>query len=406
MGAVWQLAGSEIRRRWRSVVVLVLLVGIVGAIVLATAAGARRTSSALGRFNSSSRAATVQLQVPAATAAQLRAFGQVPEVSSFGVASGMYRQDPSAPNLTIIAEQDTKIGTVVDRARVMAGRAANPTAVDEVAIDESVAAQIHRGIGDHLDISSYSPKQIAVALQGGNPGGAAGPRVRLGIVGIIRRPFDLGRRGVTGGITILTPAFYHAYAGRIGIYPVLSVRVRTRNGLPDIPQIKAAALRIFGPSPNLSVTDPATEAGGAQDAIDVLTIALWILAGVVAVAGAVAIGIVLTREVALPSFDQETLRALGLTRSQRRAISAPRTFLVAAGGALVAALGAAAASGLFPIGVARIAEPTPGLRIDWPVLTLGFVAVAATVFAIAFVATVRGTHAERAEADAPISRRT
>ena len=406
MGPVWQLARSEMRRRWRSVVVLVLLVGVVGAIVLATAAGARRTGSALARFNSSSRAATVQLQVPNATAAQLRAFGRVPDVSSFGVASGMYLQDPAAPNLTIIAEEDTKIGSVVDRARVIAGRAANPAAVDEVAIDESVAAQIHLGIGDHLDISSYSPKQIAAALRGGNPGGAAGPRVRLRIVGLIRRPFDLGRRGATGGITILTPAFYRAYAGKIGIYPVSSVRVRTRNGLPDIPQIKAAALRIFGPSPNLSVTDPATEAGGAQDAIDVLTIALWILAGVVAVAGAVAIGIVLTREIALPSFDQETLRALGLTRSQRRAISAPRTFLVAVGGALVAVLGAAAASGLFPIGIARIAEPTPGLRLDWPVLILGFVAVAATVFAIAFVATVRNTQADRAEADAPISRRT
>ena len=154
------------------------------------------------------------------------------------------------------------------------------------------------------------------------------------------------------------------------------------------------------------MTNPATEAGGAQDAIDVLTIALWILAGVVAAAGAVAIGIVLTREIALPSFDQETLRALGLTRSQRRAISAPRAFLVAVGGALLAVVGAAAASGLFPMGIARIAEPDPGLRIDWPVLTLGFVAVAATVSAIAFVATVRNTQADRAEADAPISRRT
>ena len=92
---------------------------------------------------------------------------------------------------------------------------------------------------------------------------------------------------MTGGITILTPAFYRAYAGKIGSFPALSVRVRTRNGLPDISQIKAAAVRIFGPSPNLQVTNPSIEAGGAQGAIDVLTIALWILAGVIAVAGAV-----------------------------------------------------------------------------------------------------------------------
>ncbi len=406
MRAVWGLSGCEFRRRWRSVVVLVLLVGAVGAIVLATAAGARRTRSALARFDSSSAAATVQLQVGNPTAAQLRAFGRVPEVASFGVAGGMYIFDQSAPNLTIIADEDTNIGTVVDRARVLAGRAANPAAVDEVAIDESVSAQIHLGIGDHLVISSYSPKQITVALHGSNPGPPAGPRVRLLIVGLIRRPFDLGRRGATGGITILTPAFYHAYVGRIGQYPVTEIRVRTRNGLPDIAEIKTAALRIFGPSPHLQVTNPSTEAGGAQDAIDVVTIALWILAGVVATAGAVAIGIVLTREIALPTFDQETLRALGMTRSQRRAISAPRAFLVAVGGALVAVIGAVSASGLFPIGIARIAEPAPGVRVDGPALLLGFVAVAALVLVIALVATVRNTQAGTAEGDAPVSRRS
>jgi len=405
VGAVWLLAGCEIRRRWRSVVVLVLLVGAVGAIVLATAAGARRTSTALSRFNSSSRAATVQLNVTGASPARLRAFGRVPEVASFGVASGLFVVDPSAPNLTILAEPNTQIGTVVDRARVIVGRAANPAAVDEVAIDESVVALIHRGVGDYLDVSSYTPKQISVALQGANLGAPAGPHLRLRIVGIIRRPFDLGRRGAAGGITILTPAFYRAYAGKIGSYPVSSIRVRTRNGLPDLAQIKAAALRIFGPSPFFGVSDPSTEAGGAQDAIGVLTIALWILAGVVGAAGAVAIGIVLTREIALSSFDQETLRALGLTRPQRRAISAPEAMLIAGGGALIALVGAAVASGLFPVGIARIAEPDPGLRIDWPVLMLGLVGVAATVLVIAFIAAVQDTRAVTAEADAPISRR-
>jgi ABC-type antimicrobial peptide transport system permease subunit len=405
VGAVWQLGGSDLRRRWRSVIALVLLVGAVGAIVLATAAGARRTSTALARFNSSSRAATVQLQgVPTLTAAQLRAFGRVPDVAGYGLASGLYVLDPKAPNVTIIAEPNTQVGTVVDRARVIAGRVANPAAIDEVAIDESVAAQIHIGVGNHLNVVSYTPKQLAVALRGGNPAAPAGPRVSLRVVGLIRRPFDLGRRGATGGITILTPAFYRTYVGRIGAFPGWSIRVRTRDGLPDVPQIKAAALRIFGPSPNMAVTSTATEAGGAQDAIDVLTIALWILAGVVAVAGAVAIGIVLTREVALPSFDQETLRALGLTRFQRRAINAPRAFIVAAGGALVAVAASAAASGLFPIGIARIAEPDPGLRIDGFVLAVGFVVVAAAVLVIALVATVHNTHA--AAADAPISRRT
>jgi hypothetical protein len=405
VSAVWHLAGREIRHRWRSVVVLVLLVGAVGTIVLATAAGARRSSTALARFTGSSRAATVQFNVPKVTAGQLHAFGQVPDVASFGTASGMYLLVPSEPNLTVVPALDTNLGTVVDRPRVIRGRAANPAAVDELAVDESVAALLHLRVGGVLDVLSYSPKQVAVVVAGGDPGSPAGPHVRLRIVGVVRRPFDLGRRGALGGINILTPAFNRAYAGRIGAFPGVTFRVRTRSGRPDLSVIKAAAQRIFGAAP-VSVSSPATEAGGAQGAIDVLTIALWILAGVAAVAGIVTIAIVLSREISLPSFDQETLRALGMTRTQRRAISAPRTLLVAFGGAVVAVVGAAAASTLFPIGIARLAEPNPGVRIDWPVLAIGFAATAAAVLLIAWVAAVRHTQAATSAADAPISRRT
>ena len=59
------------------------------------------------------------------------------------------------------------------------------------------------------------------------------------------------------------------------------------------------------------------ETEGANSAIDVLTAALWIFAGVTALAGAVAIGIVLTRDIARASVDQSTLRGLGVTRGQR-----------------------------------------------------------------------------------------
>src|SRR5262245_5055966 len=79
------LARYELRRRWRGAVVLTLLVGVVGAVVLAATAGARRTDSALARFNLVSRSADVTL-LPAlgyiptdAEVAQLRA---LPEVES------------------------------------------------------------------------------------------------------------------------------------------------------------------------------------------------------------------------------------------------------------------------------------------------------------------------------------
>jgi hypothetical protein len=44
--AVWLVARSDVRRRWRSLLALALIVGVAGGIVLAAVAGARRTESA------------------------------------------------------------------------------------------------------------------------------------------------------------------------------------------------------------------------------------------------------------------------------------------------------------------------------------------------------------------------
>ena len=50
MGAVWLVFGSEFRRRWRSWLVLAVLIAVVGGLVLAAAAAGRRTATAFPRF--------------------------------------------------------------------------------------------------------------------------------------------------------------------------------------------------------------------------------------------------------------------------------------------------------------------------------------------------------------------
>ena len=78
MGAVVMLARSELRRRWRSVVVLTLLVGFSGAVVLALVAGARRTESSLARFEDASRSADVEFDAGDVTPAQVDELRRVP----------------------------------------------------------------------------------------------------------------------------------------------------------------------------------------------------------------------------------------------------------------------------------------------------------------------------------------
>ena len=371
-----------------------VLVGVVGAIVLSTAAGARRTSSALSRFNSSSRAANLEISVGDATPAQLRAFGHVANVASFAPLLGGAQEFPKAPQLQAVAQAlDGRFGTVVDRPRVVAGRLARPTAVHEVNIGEAVAAQLHLGVGDHLDGVTYTPEQID-GFRAGDTSTAQdpqGPRIRLRIVGIVRRPLDLGDRGASGGVLVLTPAFNGRYENLVGSFNGIILRVRARHGNADVAQIAAAARRIFGESPQFGVQDLAVDTQGAQSAIDVLAVALWVFAGVTALAGIVAITIMLNREISSTTRDQTTQSALGLTRRQRIAAGGFQALPIALGGAVLAVVGAALASPLFPIGVARRAEPDLGLHVDGMVLVLGAVAVFGVILVVGFLAALQAT---------------
>ena len=64
MGAVGFVGRAELRRRWGSVIVLTLLVGLVAAVVLASLAGARRTSSAFTRFQAETLAPDLTIFIP------------------------------------------------------------------------------------------------------------------------------------------------------------------------------------------------------------------------------------------------------------------------------------------------------------------------------------------------------
>ncbi len=400
MGPVRMLAGSEIRRHWVRVVALTLLVGVVGAVLLATGAGAHRSGSALRRFNAYSRTSDIEIDTSNPTPMQLRSFGRVPEVTEVAVLHAYALSVMGSTNLPIAAAVDNKLGTVVDRALLIAGRRADQGAADEITIGEGLAASAHLALGSYLDAASMTPEQIAkVENGGGDPGRPAGPRLRWRVVGIVRRPIDLGNRAASG-VIVLTPAFDRAYFKRVGLF-VTVLRVRTLHDAADLPLVSAAARQIFGGSAFFKVVDLASERLGPADAINVLTLALWIFAAVAGLAGAVAIGIVLSREISQATTDQATLRALGLTHRQRIAASTASALLIAGGGALLAFLGAIVASPLLPTGIARRSDPDPGLHADWFVLGPGLAAIAAFVLLVALVAAFRATQRRPLDRPAP-----
>jgi hypothetical protein len=214
--------------------------------------------------------------------------------------------------------------------------------------------------------------------------------VRLTVVGIVRRPLDLGVRAESGGVALLTPAFREKYHGRIGLYTTV-LRVKTEHGTADVPRVVAAARKLWGDAFTFDIQPLGIETEGAGSAIAALTNALWIFAAVAALAGAVAIGIVLTRDIGRVSVDQSTLRGLGVTRGQRVLAVGARAALIGGFGAVLAGAGAILASPLLPLGIARRADPDVGLHADWTVLAIGTAATLVTVAVVASAAAWRAT---------------
>jgi hypothetical protein len=389
--AVRLLAAYDLRRRWRSAVALTLLVGVIGAIVLASAAGARRSATALPRFLAFSRTSDVEIDVSNPLPAELQRLREADNVDTIAVMHAYALAPRGRPSLANAASADGRIGTDQDRARVLKGRAANPDAVNETTIGESLAAQQHIGLGDHIEAASLAPSQLEQIQRGEQPGAAAGPPVRLRVVGIVRRPLDLGDLGASGGVVIETPAFDRAYAGKIASF-VSVVRIRTSHHAADVKSVTKEATGIFGQKLQ-DTTDLSAESRGGQDAINVLTDALWVFAGVAALAGAVAISIVLSRDLSRAGPNQTALAALGLTRRGRATAVALRSGLIAIAGAILAVLLATAASPIFPIGIARRAEPAPGVEVDAAVLLLGAACLVTFVALVGWLAAMRTTRA-------------
>jgi hypothetical protein len=377
---------ANLRRQRRGIVAVMLLVAFAGAVVVATAAGARRTASAYSRFTAFSHPAEAEVFFTDATPAQLADFGRDPRVGDFApLRQYVITADQFGDSLpSFAAPIDDRFGTLVDRPRVIRGRAADNDRVDEITLSEDMARRLRLDIGDTFEGDSITPSQVAISRRGEDPGPPAGPHLSLHIVGIMRRPFDLAPRGSAGGFAIMTRAFNDKYQDEIGTFAGTVVRMRPATPGHVEAAIDAARER-FGNNDVFGVQGFGVESDGVTDSIDVLVVALALFALIAGAASIVFITIIVSRQTGVVEAEQPQLAALGVTRRNRMLGAFLPIIPVIVGGAALGTLGAALASRFFPIGLARRAEINPGFNFDWAALMVGFVAIAAASAAIGAV---------------------
>jgi ABC-type lipoprotein release transport system permease subunit len=379
VSVIWVGWRAEARRRWRAWLGVALLVGVFGGVVTAAAAGARRTDDAYARFVQTHHGASYLVDdfvpnsgsavlAPAAVAAQ----PSIAEADSFRVFG------PAADvGYDLVASPDGRaFGTGLNQPKVMRGRLPDPARADEAVADFTLP---HTRIG----------QRVRVPLVASTHGDTHAPDlagrpvwVTFTVVGIVAAPNQFPPFPTNSYFNepnyYLTPAFYRAHRTSAAAYEYSLVRLRPGQTARAERQLDA-----LGRGQQVGVQQLEGQARDVNRSIHLVAVALWLLAGLLAVVAALVLGQLLARQIALDATGWPVLHALGLTRRQLAGLAVLRCAVIGVtGAALVVGVGIAL-SPFTPIGVARTAEPDPGVAIDVPVLVTAAAGTIAIVVVLA-----------------------
>ena len=413
-------ARSTIRGNWRATVFLAVFAGLASGAVLTAVEVARRTSSAYERYLQYADIADVSVAAcpVGVTEESLATDGfdacfadeNAREVSGIvsrlpGVA-GVARialspvgvADPSLPNgwqgTLALSTIDAGPEYSIARPIVVDGRLPNPSAANEVAVNEELLRSASLDLGDTLGVGTITGTGLS-QQESANfvPNGArSSPR----IVGVVRLPDDLQPGQSTRGIARLTerdpvlylpPGWWKAYGEGAAVYNVATaVWATPGTSVDDLAQVIDQR---FSDRMHFMSTAPTADPAPLTRVIDLQSLAAWVIAITTLFAGAAFVGQAIARQLRRELVDRATLQALGFDRTHTTLAAMVRVAPVAAGCAALAAVITVLASSIGPIGLARQAEVEPGIHWDLPVIVIGSIAAGVAVFAMSAIAAWR-----------------
>ena len=398
MGAAWLTLRADLRRRWRPMLGLVLLIGLVSGVVLVAAAGARRTSTAYPRLLRWASAAQLDL-VPGQPRAGYTGSGRtgyyaavarLPQVASVSAVDllGMAVQPPHGPpdlNINTTGSLDAATGRTVNRVRVLAGRLYDPADPHAVMIDQRMARLAHVGPGGTLHVLAIP------GFTSAHPDLRGEKRLALRVSAIVRFADGIvpDNAGSAEPRALFSPAFVRQYvAGRypwLAISDYAGIRLQPGASLASFTQAARSLARQYPATRGtVDVVSLADASVAVQRAIRPEVVALAAFAALAGLIGLVILAQLLARQVSLDAVDYPILRALGASRGTLTRTSLLRVGVLTLGGGLLGVGLAVAASPLMPIGLARLAEPDPGVEVNLAILGAGLAVAAIAPLLLVF----------------------
>jgi ABC-type antimicrobial peptide transport system permease subunit len=379
MRSVWFALRAECRRRWRPILGMALLLGLVGGVAVSAAAGARRTDTAFPRLLAWSRASQHMIVTPIDNPRFYAALRRLPHVESVS-AIGFYNVQLPAPHgqpgapVQVTAALDRSYGVNSDHAKVLAGRTFDPLAAGEAMIDQQLARRDHLRPGGTL--------RLTVIPQDARGNAEYGREVTVSFTVTAIVLFD--DQVVPNSLTSAEPAALvsepfaatslarsasYGYAAGVRLRPGASWRGFSRAAGLISRQYEPATGKLF------DVISQSGDAVATQRAISPDAAALAIFAALAAVIGLAVVSQLLGRQILLDAADFPVLSALGMTRRALGIVALSRAAVATILGGLLATALTIALSPVMPIGAARLAEPSPGAEVNLAVLGIGLAAI-------------------------------
>ena len=384
------------RHRWRSWLALTLLTAVVVGLVLTGAATARRTATAFPRFEAAH-----------GYDAFFYSAGPVPRVASLPEVTSVTRIVAPAVgvptcacrpiNANEFSLEEVPPSQLNQAVKLVSGRLPDQSDPDQVLASYDLEPLgVH--IGSVVRIGLAAPSQRAAVLSNANftP---AGPTVTLHVVGFSVSEFEFPSASLPPSYDLYsTSAFARKYNAQSVVFDEYEFRLR--HGAASLPRFETQ-LRALG---GLSGTDLDGLATSIATSIDPQAVGWWILTGLAALVGIIVLAQALARQTGMEADDYPVLGSLGATRRQLFTLTMTRTLVVALAGAAGGVVLAALLSVLFPVGEARLADPTPGFEFD-ALLYLGGAAVAvAAVLALGVWPAIRASRLVSRRDDGPVVR--
>jgi hypothetical protein len=293
LAAVLFLLGARFRHRWRSWLVLSLLIALMSGLVLAGVVAGRRTATAFPRYLAAHGFDSFVL-----SAAPIPKIATLPGVSSAAlvhlIASGPPACACSRPiNGTDLTVEEVAPASLSRVVKLVAGRMPDQSRPDQVLASFTLAQDAGVHVGTAIRIPLYSPSQRGAVLNGAGVR-PAGPAVTVRVVGIEASENEFPATSTPGYSLYPTQAF--ARIVNPETFAVPGYLVRLRNGAGGLPRFQAQA-QALGAAVGAD-EDGTTSA--VESSIRPQALGWWILAGLAALAGSVVIAQALSRRACAP----------------------------------------------------------------------------------------------------------